>query len=74
MEKQEEVFVGFEHTVRMVQMRLMDEAEIQSIIKNDFASGLIAGFVDGTASTVRLFVSSKDAERALNLLTEWDIA
>jgi len=65
--------VGFEHTVRMVQMRLMDEAEIQSIIKNDFASGLIAGFVDGTASTVRLFVNSKDADRALNLLAEWDI-
>ena len=73
MDKLEEVFMGFEHTVRMVQMRLMDEAEIQSIIKNDFASGLMAGFVDGTASTVRLFVNSKEADRALSLLEKWDL-
>jgi hypothetical protein len=74
MEKLEEVFVGFDHTVRMVQLRLLDEAGIQSLIKNDFASGLIAGFVDGTASTVRLFVNSKEADRALSLIEKWEIS
>ena len=67
-----EVFVGFEHTVRMMQMRLLDEAEIQSLIKNDYASGVIAGFVGGTMSSVSLFVKKSDSEHALNLLEDWE--
>ncbi len=67
-----EVFTGFEHTVRMIQMRLLDEAGIQSMIKNDYASGVVAGFVGGTMSSVSLFVKESDSERALNLLEDWE--
>ncbi|MCK5857456.1 MAG: DUF2007 domain-containing protein [Bacteroidales bacterium] len=69
-----EVFTGFEHTVKMVQMRLLNEVGIQSLIKNDFDSGIIAGFVGGSMSSVSLFVKESDSQHVLTLLEEWEMS
>ena len=71
MDKLVEVYMGYEHSVRIVQMRLLDEAGIPSMIENEFASGAIAGFGGGTLSSVRLYVKEVDAERVLSLLEAW---
>ena len=73
MDKLVQVFIGFEHTVRMVQIRLLDESRIQSLIKNNYASGVVAGFVGGASSSVTLFVKESDSDLALNLIEEWGI-
>lgn len=67
-----EVFMGFEQTVEIVKMRLLDEAGIHSLIQNDFASGMVAGFGGGTLSTIRLYVNESDANKALDCLEQWE--
>ena len=43
---------------------VLAENGIESMIKNDFESGVSAGFVAGTVSSVDLYVLLKDEERA----------
>lgn len=67
-----EIFMGFEHTVKIVQLRLSDEVGIQSLIRNEFASGAVAGFGGGTLSSVRLYVRECDASLALSYIEQWE--
>ena len=67
-----EVYMGYEHTVKIVQLRLLEEANIQSLIKNELASGLMAGFGGGSLSSVSLFVKQEEAEKTIELLDSWE--
>ncbi|WP_430814617.1 putative signal transducing protein [Carboxylicivirga sp. RSCT41] len=57
------IYSDTELTVSHLKNILADNG-IESMIKNDFESGVSAGFVAGTPSSVDLFVFSKDAHRA----------
>ena len=44
--------------------KILDRSGIESLIKNDFESGISAGFVAGTTSSVELFVLVRDQKKA----------
>ncbi|WP_185968823.1 putative signal transducing protein [Carboxylicivirga sp. M1479] len=43
---------------------VLADAGIESLIKNDYESGVSAGFVAGTLSAIDLYVFAKDEEKA----------
>lgn len=57
------IFSDTELTVTHLKNLLADSG-IESMVKNDFESGVSAGFVAGTTSTVDLYVLEKDLELA----------
>jgi hypothetical protein len=50
---------------------VLSENGIESMIKNDFESGVSAGFVAGTVTSVDLYVMVKDEERARVLVEQF---
>lgn len=50
---------------------VLAENGIESMIKNDFESGVSAGFVAGTVTSVDLYVMVKDEERARVLVEQF---
>ena len=63
MEDLVNVYSDTELTVSHLKNILADNG-IESMVKNDFESGVSAGFVAGTQSSVDLYVFSKDADKA----------
>ena len=46
----------------------LDDNKIPSMVKNNFQSGLRAGFYGGSPSQVQLFIYEEDRENALPIL------
>lgn len=66
MEKESDlirVFAGSEVEVIFLQGEL-EKIGISSIIKNDFQSGITAGFMGGIPSGIDLFIQESDLEKA----------
>ena len=49
----------------------LDDYKIPSLVKNNFQSGLRAGFYGGFPSQVELFIYEEDLERAKPVLEEF---
>ena len=49
----------------------LDDYKIPSLVKNNFQSGLRAGFYGGSPSQVELFIYEEDLERAKPVLEEF---
>jgi len=60
-------FTGSLIEIQRLQIDL-DEKEIPSMIKNNFQSGVRAGFYGGSPSQVELFIYEEDREKALPIL------
>ncbi len=64
------LFSDTELTVSHLKNTLADNG-IESLIKNDYESGVSAGFVAGTQTSVDLYVFSKDAEKAQAIVDQF---
>ena len=60
-------FTGSLIEIQRLQIDL-DEQEIPSMIKNNFQSGVRAGFYGGSPSQVELFIYEEDQAKALPIL------
>ncbi|MCX2837667.1 DUF2007 domain-containing protein [Salinimicrobium sp. MT39] len=63
------VYTGSEVNVQHLQ-NLLEEEGIATRVRNDFDSGLRAGFGGGLPGQVLLFARSKDYEKALRITNE----
>lgn len=61
------LFTGSLIEIQRLQIDL-DDQEIPSMVKNNFQSGLRAGFYGGSPSQVQLFIYEEDQEKALPIL------
>ncbi len=57
------VYTGTEISVKLLKDEL-EKIEIVAMIKNDYNSGIIAGFSSGTHSSVDLFIQEIDMDKA----------
>lgn len=57
------IYSGSEVTALLLQEEL-EQAGVKSMIKNDFQSGVLAGFSGGIASEVDLLIEENDLEKA----------
>ncbi len=62
------LFTGSLIEIQRLQLDL-DDAQIPSMVKNNFQSGLRAGFYGGSPSQVELFIYEEDNEQAQEILT-----
>ncbi len=51
--------------------RQLESIGVFGIVQNDFNSGNLAGFVGGTADTIRLKIKESDIEKAKPILKEF---
>ncbi|MBZ9731075.1 DUF2007 domain-containing protein [Salegentibacter sp. JZCK2] len=65
-ESYERVYTGSDPNVQYLQ-ELFDKAGINSRVRNDFDSGLRAGFGGGLPGQVQLFVVKNHYDEALNI-------
>ncbi len=65
-ESYERVYTGSETNVQYLQ-EVFDKAGISSRVRNDFDSGLRAGFGGGLRGQVQLFVIKSHYDEALNI-------
>jgi len=63
------IFTGTEIAVIQVK-EILDENGIPTLIKNGYQSGISAGFIGGTPSTIELYVLEEDKERAEAIIKE----
>ena len=61
------LFTGSLIEIQRLQLDL-DDHEIPSMVKNNFQSGLRAGFYGGSPSQVELFIYEEDMEKAKEIL------
>jgi hypothetical protein len=61
------LFTGSLIEIQRLQLDL-DDNKIPSMVKNNFQSGLRAGFYGGSPSQVQLFIYEEDRENALPIL------
>lgn len=64
------IFTGSEMDVNLISAEL-EEIGIPSMIKNDFLSGMSAGFASGVPSAVDLFVNESDQKKAEKFITDF---
>ncbi len=64
------LFTGSLIEIQRLQLDL-DDNEIPSLVKNNFQSGLRAGFYGGSPSQVELFIYEEDKEKATPLLEKF---
>ncbi len=64
------LFTGSLIEIQRLQLDL-DDSEIPSLVKNNFQSGLRAGFYGGSPSQVELFIYEEDKEKATPLLEKF---
>lgn len=64
------IYSGTELTANLLKVEL-ENSGIASYIRNDFNSGLIAGFSGGTPSVVDLCVEEKDVAEAEPIVNEF---
>jgi len=73
MEKENDlvrVYSGTEITVILMKGEL-EQAGIQSMMQNDFETGLSAGFVGGVPSAVELYIQKADLDKAEPILKDF---
>jgi hypothetical protein len=63
------VFTGSEVIVTMIKGELESHG-IYSLVKNDFKSGVTAGFYGGTPSAIDLYIKAQDVERAIPIIND----
>ncbi|TDN96749.1 putative signal transducing protein [Sunxiuqinia elliptica] len=63
------VFTGSETEVILLKGQL-EEQGISTLIRNDYQSGITAGFGGGTPSSIELLVQQKDLEAAQAILDD----
>ncbi len=66
MKKEEDIvkiFTGSTITVNILKEEL-EEAGIPSLVKNDFDTGIVAGFAGGIPNLADLYVNESDKKRA----------
>lgn len=61
---------GTELTVNFLKNEL-ENAEISCVVRNDFNSGISAGFVGGVPSSIDLLIQESDAEKAEPIIREF---
>ena len=66
----EQIYSGTE--VRVILLKgLLQEAGIDSIVQNEYQSGITAGFGGGTPNTIRLKVHTNDVEKAKPIVQDF---
>jgi hypothetical protein len=70
-EKYTKIFSGTQVAVILLK-GLFEASNIPYIEKNEQESGIIAGFVGGTASTISLAVLDKDKEKSKAIIAEYE--
>ncbi|MBR9918579.1 DUF2007 domain-containing protein [bacterium] len=63
MDQLVKVFTGSEISIELLRSRL-EELGISGIIRNDFKSGISAGFGGGTPAMVDFYIEEKNVEQA----------
>lgn len=66
------IYVNTEIMVTLVQQEL-DNKGVRSVIKNNFQSGVIAGFGGGLPSGIELFIYKEDKEKALQIIKDFEV-
>jgi hypothetical protein len=61
------VYTGNEVMIERIKVNLEKE-DIFPVIRDDYHSGMGAGFVGGTPSTIELFVIESDVEKAMKIV------
>ncbi len=61
------VYSGNEVIIERLRANLEKEG-IASVVKDDYHSGIVAGFVGGSPSTIDLFVIESDVEKAMKIV------
>ena len=64
------VFTGNQHEV-LILKSILEKEGVSSIIKNDYESGISAGFYGGLKSTIELFIKEIDIDRASPLIEDF---
>ena len=64
------LFTGSLIEIQRLQLDL-DDNKIPSLVKNNFQSGLRAGFYGGSPSQVELFIYEEDKEKAISILEKF---
>ncbi len=64
------VYSGTELTVNLLKDEL-DNLGIACMIRNDFNSGVSAGFSGGVPSAIDLFIQERDLDKAESILSEF---
>lgn len=64
------VFTGTEFTVNLLKDEL-ENINIFSIVKNDYGSGVVAGFSGGTQSSIYLYINEIDMEAAKAIIDDF---
>lgn len=64
------LFTGSLIEIQRLQLDLNDK-KIPSLVKNNFESGMLAGFYGGSPSQVELFIFKEDMEKAKPILTKF---
>ncbi len=64
------VFTANEILINILKDEL-DTIGVSSLIKNDFQSGVMAGFSGGTPSSVDLYILEDDYQKAEELISEF---
>ena len=70
MDNSIKLFTGSLPTVLILQAKLSDIG-IPSRIKDDFQSGVIAGFGGGASTSVELFINESNLEKAIPIVEEF---
>lgn len=70
IDKLVKIYSGTEVTVILLKGRI-EEIGINSTVKNDYKSGVEAGFVGGVQSAVDLFIQLSDFERAEPIIRDF---
>ena len=60
-------FTGSLIEIQRLQLDL-DDAQIPSLVKNNFQSGIRSGFYGGSPSLVQLYIYEEDLEKATEIL------
>ena len=64
------IFSGREVSVIILKGKL-EEQGISSIIQNDYQSGITAGFMGGTTSSIELYIQESDLNNAEPIINEF---
>ncbi len=64
------VFTGTEITANLLKIEL-EQAGIAGIVRNDFKSGIAAGFSGGFSSSVDLYIQEADLKEAEPIINEF---
>jgi hypothetical protein len=64
------IYTGTEISVISLKTKL-EESEISPLIKNDYKSGMAAGILAGTPSTIDLYIQQSDFKNAEPVIKEF---